>query len=151
MAALSCIMVPPSYLSPSSVIINTMVEINYLSLVVATVVAFVASFIWYIIFAKQMSKLGSASTGKPNPKLIAGEFVKNVVLAVALLYFVIQLGVHTLFGVVHLTLLLWIAFPVLILISSVMYEKVALKLAAIHAGDWLLKLILMTAILGFWH
>lgn len=118
---------------------------------VAVVAAFFASFVWYILFAKQMAKQGSASTGKPNPKLIAGEFVKNAVLAVALSYFVNQLGLYTLFSVVHLSLLLWIAFPVLILISSVMYEKMPLKLAAIHAGDWLLKLLLMIAILGFWR
>jgi hypothetical protein len=128
-----------------------MIEINYFALMVAVVAAFFASFVWYILFAKQMAKQGSASTGKPNPKLIAGEFVKNAVLAVALSYFVNQLGLYTLFSVVHLSLLLWIAFPVLILISSVMYEKMPLKLAAIHAGDWLLKLLLMIAILGFWR
>ena len=127
-----------------------MSEINYLSLIVAAVAAFIASFIWYIIFAKQRTNLSGVDAGRPEPIKIFGEFIKNIVLAAALSYLISQLGVHTLFEVVHLTLLLWIAFPVLILISSVMYEKVPSKLAAIHAGDWLLKLLLMIVILGFW-
>jgi hypothetical protein len=32
-----------------------------------------------------------------------------------------------------------------------MYEKVPLALAAIHAGDWLIKLLVMAALIGLWH
>lgn len=128
-----------------------MIEIHYVSLIIAALAAFVASFIWYIIFAKQRAKLSGVDAGRPRAIKIFSEFIKNIVLASALLYLIHQLGVQTLFGAVHLTLLLWVAFPVLLLMSSVMYEKVPPKLAAIHAGDWLIKLLLTTAILSLWH
>jgi hypothetical protein len=39
----------------------------------------------------------------------------------------------------------------MILLGSVVHENVPLMLAAIHAGDWLAKSLLMTVILGVWH
>ena len=39
----------------------------------------------------------------------------------------------------------------MILLGSVVHEDVPLMLAAIHAGDWLVKLLLMTVILGVWR
>jgi hypothetical protein len=41
----------------------------------------------------------------------------------------------------------WI-FPASILLGSVVHENVPLALAAIHAGDWLAKLVLKSVILG---
>jgi hypothetical protein len=43
--------------------------------------------------------------------------------------------------------LVWM-FPASILLGSVIHENVPLALAAIHAGDWLVKLLLMSVILG---
>ena len=128
-----------------------MIEINYLSLIIAAGAAFMASFVWYIIFAKQRAKLSGVSAGQPQPLKIFGEFIKNIILALVLSYFVSSLGIGTWLSIAGLSLTLWIGFPVLILISSVTYEKVPFKLAAIHAGDWLLKLALITAIVGFWR
>jgi len=47
--------------------------------------------------------------------------------------------------------LLWVGFPVILLSGSMLWENVPAKLAAIHAGDCLLKLILVGAILAAWH
>ena len=41
-----------------------------------------------------------------------------------------------------------IAFPVVLLTGSVVHEKVPWRLAAIHAGDWLVKLLLVTLVVG---
>jgi hypothetical protein len=37
------------------------------------------------------------------------------------------------------------------LTGSIMWEDVPWTLATIHAGDWLVKMVLITAILGAWH
>jgi hypothetical protein len=39
----------------------------------------------------------------------------------------------------------------MILLGSVVHEGVPFVLAAIHAGDWLVKILLMTVILGVWR
>lgn len=41
---------------------------------------------------------------------------------------------------------LWVGFPVVLLTSSVVHEKVRGKLAALHAGDWLAKLLIIAVI-----
>jgi hypothetical protein len=46
--------------------------------------------------------------------------------------------------------LVWI-FPAGILLGSVVHENVPPALVAIHAGDWLAKLLLMSVILGTWR
>jgi hypothetical protein len=48
-------------------------------------------------------------------------------------------------------LVLWVAFPVVLLAGSVRWEDVPTKLAAIHAGDWLVKLLAITTIVGLFR
>jgi len=38
-----------------------------------------------------------------------------------------------------------------LLSGSVLWERVAPVTAAMHAGDWLLKLILIAVLVGVWH
>lgn len=54
-------------------------------------------------------------------------------------------------GAVVLGLALWIAFPVVLLAGSVFHESVRWRLAAIHAGDWLVKLLVIAVIVRFWR
>ncbi len=130
-----------------------MIDTHIWPLIVAVVAAFFASAVWYIVFAKQRAQLSPAAreSGRPQPKLLVAELAKNIVLSVFVAYLVQSLGFSTFTGAFHLALGLWIAFPVLILTSSVMYEKVPFKLAAIHAGDWLIKLLLIVEILALWR
>jgi Protein of unknown function (DUF1761) len=53
-------------------------------------------------------------------------------------------------GAVRLGLALWIGFPVVLWTGAVTWERVPPKLAAIHAGDWLLKLLVIAAIVSVW-
>jgi Protein of unknown function (DUF1761) len=52
---------------------------------------------------------------------------------------------------VLLGLALWVAFPVMLLLGSVVHEKVPWRLAALHAGDWLVKLLVISLIVGIWR
>jgi hypothetical protein len=45
----------------------------------------------------------------------------------------------------------WIGFPVVLLAGSVQWENVPWRLAAIHAGDWLVKLLLVSCIVSLWR
>ncbi len=83
-------------------------------------------------------------------KLI-GEIVRNIVLALVLAYLVVQLGIVNWTGALQLGFLLWIGFPVILLAGSIMRENYPWKLAFIHAGDWLVKLVLISVIVSLWH
>ena len=129
-------------------------DINYLAVVVAAVAAFVLSTAWYIAFAKQRAELSAtamADMKKPQPIKMLVEIVRSIVLATVLAYFVVRLGITDWPAAIQFSVLAWIGFPVLLLAGSVMWENVPWKLAAIHAGDWLLKILLMVAILSQWR
>ena len=51
-------------------------------------------------------------------------------------------------GATRLATGLWAAFPVVLLAGSVVREKVPWRLAAIHGGDWLIKLLLTTGVVA---
>ena len=129
---------------------------NYWAIAVTTVAAFVASSLWYMIFGKQRMKLlgndlgATADMRKVQPWKMLGEIVRSFVVAYVLARFVVLLGVVDWKGAVRLGLWIWIGFPFMILVGSVVWDRRPWKLAAIHAGDWLIKILLMAVILAVW-
>jgi len=133
-----------------------MLHVNYLAVVTAAVVAFVASAVWYMLFGSAMMRLRGTSPGAaaemrnvPAWKKLA-EVLRSIVVAYVLARFVVLLSVVGWLSAVRLGLWVWLGFPAILLSGSVMWENVPPKLAAIHAGDWLVKLLLITVILVVW-
>jgi hypothetical protein len=128
--------------------------INYLAVLVAAIAAFIMSSVYYILFGKQWTRLnpGAASESKRPPawKMIV-EVARGFVVAWVLARLVVLLGVVGWLAALHLGLWLWIGFPAMILVGSVLWDKRPWELAAIHAGDWLVKLLLMAVILAKWR
>ena len=135
-----------------------MVPINYLAVVVAAAVVFVLGWLWYspLLCFKPWMRLrgGDPAAAMAGAKMPVGnlviEFVRCFVLAWVLAHFVGGLGIHTWVGAVHFGLISWIGFPVVLLTGSVIWEKVPLQLAAIHAGDWLVKMLVISIIVTVW-
>ena len=130
-----------------------MLGINYVAVVIAAVAAFVGAFVWYIVFGKQREVLSSAANPQARPPawMMPVELVRTLVLSVVVAGLTSHLSITDWTGAVQLAFVLWIGFPVILLSGSVLYENVPWKLAAIHAGDWLVKLLIITVILGVWH
>jgi len=134
-----------------------MLGINYLAVIVAAVAAFVVSTVWYIVFGKEMMKLqgvkpdAMTDMDKPQPWKILVEIVRSLVVAYVLARFVVLLGVVEWMGAVQLGVWVWIGFPITLLVGSVIWENIPWKLAAIHAGDWLVKILFIVVILGVWR
>lgn len=129
-----------------------MQNINYLAIVVAAVAAFVASAAWYTAFANPMASLRDAvpeATGTPVWTMLF-VIAQSAIVALMVTYFASHLGVASLPEAIGLGALLWV-FPATILLGSTVHEGVPLALASIHAGDWLTKLILITAIVSIWR
>jgi hypothetical protein len=123
-------------------------------LIAAAVAAFVASAFWYILFNKQraaLSPAAAAGSGRPQPTQMVLELARNLVVALVVAYLVRNSNVTNTKRAAALGFLLWLGFPVILLSGSVMYENVPPRLAAIHAGDWFIKLLLTTMIIGTWR
>jgi Protein of unknown function (DUF1761) len=130
------------------------VRMNYFALVVAVIAAFVASSLWYspLLFGKPFMELsGVGSRAGPDAGKIVGELARNFILAYVIGRFVVLLQVSDWKGALSLGVWLWIGFPVLLLSGSVMWQNVPWLLAAIHAGDWLVKILLIAVTFSVWR
>ncbi len=124
------------------------------SIAVAVVAAFVISATWYAVWGRSLARLHPAYSDGPSrpPVLTLGvEVVRNLVIALVVARLLTRMEVSGLSGGLGLGLALWIGFPLVILSGSVFHEHVPAPLAAIHAGDWLLKLLAVCAVLAVWN
>jgi Protein of unknown function (DUF1761) len=134
-----------------------MLAINYLAVVAAAAAAFVASSVYYIVFGRERLKLlgndpaAKADMRRTQPWKMLTEVLRGLVVAYVLARLIVLAGVVDWSGAVQLAVWLWVGFPLMILLGSVLWDKRPWKLAAIHAGDWLLKILLIAAILGMWR
>jgi len=136
-----------------------MVHVSYLHVLVAAVVVFVLGWLWYspLLFFKPWMRMrgqdpvaAMAGAKMPAGKLVV-EFVRCDLLAYVIARFAALLGIASFFGAVHFGLSLWIGLPVIILTGSVLWENTPVGVAAIHAGDWLVKLLAISIIVTLWR
>jgi hypothetical protein len=128
--------------------------INIWAVLVATVAAFVASSVYYSAFDRLRARLlgtEPAAGERPPAWKVAVELVRSLVIATALAIAVTRLDIDGAGPVLVLAVGVWLAFPVTILSGSVVWDDVPWRLAALHAGDWLLKAILIALLVGLWR
>jgi len=127
-------------------------DLNVLAVLLAAVIAFIISGAYYAALGTRLARLSPAyaEPGGMAPADIAVELVRSLVVAVAVAALAAGLGFDGLGQALLLGLGLWVAFPLVLLLGSVIHERVPPPLAAIHAGDWLLKLIVVAAIVTLW-
>ncbi len=129
-------------------------NIQPLAIVACAVVAFVVSSVWYVAFSKlRATVLGFnvSEERKPKPRNILLELLRTIVLAYLFAVVLSRMRSSDLRASLELGLLLWLAFPVILLGGSVMWDKAPGKLALVHAGDWLIKLMIIAFIIGLWQ
>ena len=128
---------------------------NFLAVIVAAVVAFVGSSVWYAVFGKALAKVSLAfaelQAEKPAAWRMLAVFAGSLVLSFVVAYVVGLKEDVTWMGAVGIGCLLWLGLSAVQWVSSIVWEKVPLTMAAIHAGDWLVKLVVISAIVGAWR
>lgn len=129
-----------------------MPDLNFLAVAVAAVAAMTVSLGWYTIFGRQLAALSpaAATAGQPPPWKLAAEFGRGLLVAAVVAGLAGRLDLIGWPSAILLGLVLWTGFPAVLLTGSVLWEHVPLRLAALHAGDWLVKLLVVAVIVGVW-
>jgi hypothetical protein len=128
-------------------------RVNFPALSVVVFVAFIASSLWYspLLFGREFQKLsGVAASPSPHAAKVLCELLRTFVLAYVIARLVLLLNISNWKDSLRLGLWLWIGFPVVLLTGSMLWQNVPWKLAAIHSGDWLIKLLLIPVTLAAW-
>lgn len=130
-----------------------MFHLNFLAIAVSVVVVFVLSSAWYVGFGKLWAQeLGrQPSSDRPQPGKVALELVRSLVVTLVIGGLASLLGVAGPLAALALGLALFAAFPLVLLTGSVIWDGVSWKLAAIHLGDWFVKLMVISLIVGLWR
>lgn len=133
-------------------------QVEYPAIIVSTLLAVAFSALYYFLLNKQVVALRAVRSGKTEdtqtkttPNKILVELVRTFVVALVIANAVALLNLLYLNQAVLLTFWLWIGFPVVFLVGLVANEHFPGRLAAIHAGDWLGKLLIFCIVLTLWR
>jgi hypothetical protein len=134
-----------------------MSSINYLAVLAAAVAAFIVGGFWYspMLFGKAylalrgLDPVAASQSGTSVGEVVA-EFVRWLVISFVLARFVAQSSVADLSDGLRFALWMWLAIYTA-LAGSVLHEGTPWRLFAIHAGDGLVKVVLIVTILVLWR
>lgn len=89
-----------------------------------------------------LAAVSSAGTGSgaPAARTLSVELARCLLIALVVVGLASRAAVDTAPGGLLLGFALWIGFPLVLWIGAIVHERTPIRLAAIHAGDWLLKL-----------
>jgi hypothetical protein len=128
-------------------------DINVLAVLAAGIVAFFVGFAYYALLGDQLATVSEAAAvdDRPPPRKVAVEILRCLLLPVVIVGLASRADIEGWGGGLLLGLALWIGFPFVLWVGAVIHENTPLKLAAIHAGDWLIKLVVVGLIATVWR
>ena len=109
------------------------------------------------MFGKQLMEFRGATADAPADTArlpawkILVELVRSLVVAAVLAGLAAKLEIVDWTGAAQLGFAMWIGFPVVLLSGSVIWENVSWKLAALHGGDWLVKVLVIAVVVSVWR
>ena len=127
-----------------------MPDVELLAVLAAAALAFVLSGAYYAALGDQLARVGAADAQMP-PWKVAVELARNLVLAAVVAGLAVRGEIDEWTGGLLLGLALWLAFPLVLWTGALIHENTPIRLAAIHAGDWLLKLLAVAALVSVWQ
>jgi hypothetical protein len=130
-----------------------MPDLHLLAVLAATVAAFVSAGAYYALLGNQLATVSEAAAAGEQPPAwkLAVEVLRCLVLATVVAGLAVRGEVDEWIGGLVLGAVLWIGFPLVLWTGALIHERTPWKLAAIHAGDWLVKLLLIAVIVSVWQ
>ncbi len=130
-----------------------MPDVTILAVLAASIVAFVIGGTYYAVLGEQLAEVSAAAAAGEQmpPWKLAVELLRCLIIAAVVAGLASQGEIDTWTGGLLLGLALWIGFPVVLWVGAMIHEGAPFKLAAIHAGDWLVKLFAVAVIVSIWQ
>jgi hypothetical protein len=127
-----------------------MPDVDLIAVLAASVAAFAGGGAYYAVFGEQLAEVSeaAAAAGQPAPWELAVELGRCLILAAVVAGLASQGEIDEWTGGLLLGVALWIGFPFVLWTGAMVHERTPWKLAAIHAGDWLVKLLLVATIVS---
>ena len=122
-----------------------------IGVLIAAVAGFIGSGIYYSVFAGRLAAaVGEGTIPEARPWTYGVEFARTLIVAIVTASIASMADIGSWLGGAAFGVTLWVGFPVVLLVGAMVHEGTRLSLAAIHAGDWLFKLVIIGVIIGWW-
>jgi uncharacterized protein DUF1761 len=128
-----------------------MPDINLVVVLVATVLSFVLGAVYYAVLGTRLAEVSDAAASDVKPWSVAIEVLRCLVLAAVVAGLAARARADTWTGGLVLGLVLWVGFPAVLWVGAIVHENSPWRLAAIHAGDWLVKLLVVGVVVSVWQ
>jgi Protein of unknown function (DUF1761) len=127
-----------------------MPDVDAIAVLVGTVAALVLGGAYYAAFGGQLATVSEAAAAQEPtpPSTLAIEVLRNLVVAAVVAGIAARGEIDQWAGGLLLGLALWVGFPLVLWIGAVFHENAPAKLAVIHAGDWLVKLLAISVLIA---
>ena len=125
-----------------------MPDVNLLAVLVTGVAMLVVGGVYYALLGSHIAPVGEA---RPGWQLPVVELLRGLVLAAVVAGLAAYAGIGTAAGGLVLGLVLWVGFPAVLWTGAVFHERVPVRQALVHAGDWLAKLLVAGVIVTVWQ
>lgn len=114
----------------------------------AALAGFVLGGIYYAVTPAAPAVPGHAAPSRPAPAQVFVELVRSAALAGVIAVLMIAAGFQGPVAGALLGAELWV-LPIVLLAGSVFHEGTTVRAGLLHAGDWLIKLVAIGVIVGF--
>jgi len=132
---------------------NKPLNINYLAVIVTGLIAFVLSLMWYspILFGKIWMEYRNASAQTSPGWTMFFAPLRELIVSYVLALLITRLKLTDWKSAAKLIFLLWLAFHAVGMAGAIIWDNMPWRLGAVHAGDWLMKMLFMAIVLSIWH
>ncbi len=130
-----------------------MKKINPVSIVVAAIVAFILSGLYYTVFGSiwnHLRGLDPSITPVPTAFEIVAQLIRNLINAFVFAYIYKRFEIGNLKSAIGLGLVIWFGFQAMQIVGGVIHENYPLGLYGLHVGDALMTTLVMTTIVVGW-
>jgi len=141
------------YLNRKTSMNNKPLPISYTAVIVTGFVAFALSGIWYspMVFGSIWMKYRSADISSFPKWTMMFAPLRELIASYVLALLITRLKLLNWKSSLQLILQLWFAFHAVGMAGAILWDNMAWQLGAVHAGDWLMKMVFMAVVLSIWH
>ena len=132
---------------------NKYLNINFLAVIVTGLIAFALSLMWYspILFGKIWMEYRNASPQTSPGWTMLFAPLRELIVSYVLALLITRLMLTDWKSAAKLIFLLWLAFHAVGMAGDIIWDNMPWPLGAVHAGDWLMKMLFMAIVLSIWH
>jgi hypothetical protein len=128
-------------------------KVNLWAVLVAALLALVASSVYYILLSPAWLELrgidpSTVASSRPQVGEVMGQLARNLVVAYVLARFALAFQITDWKGAARLGLWAWLGFQAMAILGSVLHEGYPWGLYAIHVGDALMSTLVMAVVVG---